>query len=119
MQKPCVERLSINKVTIKFEVVNIDKYYLHTAKIYYNYTVKLNKEYNLTLGNKIVSMKLPNKYGESSLHIVKMGESYLVKNENSLFTIPYRFFNLESVHYIMLDECRIGDIVKDLQTVRD
>lgn len=73
MQKPCYDKLFINKVIIKFEITNPDIYYLHTAKIYYNYTVKLNKEYNLTLGNKIVSMKLPNKYGESSLYITKMG----------------------------------------------
>ncbi|CAD8046038.1 unnamed protein product [Paramecium primaurelia] len=112
--------MKINQIQLRYESSFVDQqYYFYTAPIESNFLIKFNLDNNVTLGNMQLTLRLPKKYGRESISIVEMEGSYQLINKKSIFKVPNfdatQNINVESIHYILINRCVIGKIIKDLQ----
>ncbi|CAK72338.1 unnamed protein product (macronuclear) [Paramecium tetraurelia] len=116
----CEIPIKINLIQLRYESSFIDQqYYVYTVPIESHFMIKFNMDNNVTLGDLQLTLRLPKKYGRESISIVEKEGSYQLINNNSIFNVPpfeaTKSINVESIHYILINRCEIGKVIKDLQ----
>ncbi|CAD8050035.1 unnamed protein product [Paramecium sonneborni] len=116
----CNKSITINMMKLSYESSRIDEmYYINKATIESRMQIKFNRDYNITLGDKQLLLRLPKKYGKEPISIVEIEGSFQLINNKSILNLPAFQttinLNIESIHFIFINRCDVGKIVKDLQ----
>ncbi|CAD8136962.1 unnamed protein product [Paramecium pentaurelia] len=116
----CLSYSQINRIRLKYQSVLIDNlYYEYTTKIYKNYSLQINIDYNITLGMKSIILRLPQKNGQQPFKLLNQFGNSQILNENSSLNLQIEHkdvmsFMIESIALIFINECNVNKILEHL-----